>query len=99
MREIQVKLERTMRRNEAKIKRKVRRIEAKYRARDKKEKMESTYAREYETAVINNDKERMKRIENICGCDPRPKNGYTSSSKLSKVTNIKPCVGGRVSPK
>ena len=58
----------------------------------------SLEAQEYDLAVINNDRKKISKIEKRYGGDPRPNKGVTSSS-LRSVSNAKPCIGGRVSPK
>ena len=89
------KVQRTQRKREAELRSK----EKQKRARERKVYFENTYGLEYEIAEINHDIERMKRIEQIVGHDPRRHPGTKGSSNLSRVTNFKPCVGGKVSPK
>ncbi|MBQ8619307.1 MAG: hypothetical protein IJ418_17640 [Clostridia bacterium] len=89
------KVQRTKRKQEAVAKEKARRKAF----QERKERIENTYGREYELAVINNDRKRMREIEEKIGYDPRRQLGVKSGGKLEKVVNFKPCIGGRVSPK
>ncbi|MDY4140262.1 MAG: hypothetical protein SOY30_13135 [Eubacteriales bacterium] len=90
------KSERAKRRKQAIAKKE----EERRKEREKKRIIIKTYSWEYELAVINNDTKRMKEIEKIVGTDPRSMQpGVKSGSNLKRVTNPKPCIGGRVSPK
>ena len=89
------KMQRTKRKHEAIVREKVR----KKAYRVQRERIENTYGRAYDLAVINNDQKRMREIEEKVGRDPRRQIGVKSGSKLDRVTNFKPCIGGKVSPK
>ena len=91
---------RKIEKNQQKKKAEIKKAQQKEQRKIRREKVESTYGRTYDLAAINNDRRTMKKIEKKVGHDPRPaQRGLKSGSKLNSVTNPKPCVGGRVSPK
>ena len=77
-------------------------LEKIYKKRQQKkdeQKIKNMYAEAYELAVINNDKKTMKEIEFVFGCDPRSNKGNIKTSSIKNISNPKPCIGGKVSPK
>ncbi len=72
--------------------------------RKKQHELELRYKEAYDFAIINNNKEEMKKIQDIVGHPPcQSSKGYASASGRGKMSNKhfnpKPLSGGRFSPK
>jgi len=65
--------------------------------------LERKYKRPYQIAVINNDRAKMKEIENILGFAPglghKPPQAGKEQNAPYTTTNAKPYSGGGFSPK